>query len=284
MNDSETARGAQKGEDTDIRIGDTAFKVLLLVSEGKTNKEISRDLMCSESNVEGHIGRLNKLLGTSNRTQAAIKGLNLAYHQRLAEAERECARLTDELALSRARENQLEQALNKNLEIAKEIYKTSARRKQAERLGRLYERMLSGTRAIFYELASLHPVTYRSMSASAKELGIDVEAVLSGRKTFYDLIYEADLDKIHELSPEETLDPRMRYTLMYRLLTPEPRWMMDVHRAIYVDGTFLCTQGLVVDIHAMVEAGLVEGKVNRIVVACDEMESASANPLVYGNP
>lgn len=283
MSDAETELPMKGRWAQDIRIGDTAFRVLLLVSEGKTNKEISRELMCSESNVEGHIGRLNRLLGTSNRTQAAIKGLNLAYHQRLVESERERARLADDLALLRVKECQLEQALHKNLGIAKEIYKTSASRKQAERLGRLYERLLSGTRSIFYELASLHPVTYRSMSASAKEFGIDVEAVLSGRKTFYDLIHEADLDEIHKLSPEETLDPRMRYTLTYRLLTPEPRWMMDVHRAIYEDGKFLCSQGLVIDIHAMVEAGLIEGKVSRTVAAFEETDGA-AYPLVWGNP
>lgn len=248
-----------------VRIGETAFKILVLVSEGKTNKEIADVLMCSARNVEGHIKRLNKALGTSNRTQAAIRGLNLALHERVAHAEAECARLAEELAQVKASENQLRQTWNKNVEMANEIFKSSASRKKAERLGQRYERMLSETGAIFYELDSLRPVTYRSMSASAKRYGIDVAAVVSGQKTFYELIHPDDLIEIHRLSPEPTLEPGKRYTLLYRLLTPEPRWMMDVHRAFYDGGRFIGVQGLVVEIHAMVKAGLVKEAVARLV-------------------
>jgi DNA-binding NarL/FixJ family response regulator len=51
--------------------------VLGLLCAGKTNREISQDLHVSLSTVKGHLERLIAKLGVSDRTQAAVKAIDL---------------------------------------------------------------------------------------------------------------------------------------------------------------------------------------------------------------
>jgi DNA-binding NarL/FixJ family response regulator len=54
-------------------------EVLELLSQGKPNKEIARELGISESTVKWHIGVILTRLDANDRTQAVIKGLERGY-------------------------------------------------------------------------------------------------------------------------------------------------------------------------------------------------------------
>lgn len=47
-------------------------EVLERLEEGKSNKQIARELNLSENTVKIHVGRILRVLGVSNRTQAAV--------------------------------------------------------------------------------------------------------------------------------------------------------------------------------------------------------------------
>ncbi len=51
--------------------------VLIMAREGKTNKEIARELDLAEITIKLHMTAILRTLGVGNRTQAAIKALNL---------------------------------------------------------------------------------------------------------------------------------------------------------------------------------------------------------------
>jgi len=46
--------------------------VLVLLAEGRSNKEIARHLHVSSRTVQGHVGHVLGKLGMASRTQAAI--------------------------------------------------------------------------------------------------------------------------------------------------------------------------------------------------------------------
>jgi len=56
---------------------DRQLDVLLLLGQGKSNKEIARDLGLSENTVKIHVTAILKVLNVSNRTQAGIIAQNL---------------------------------------------------------------------------------------------------------------------------------------------------------------------------------------------------------------
>ena len=53
------------------------LEVLRVLASGKTNREIARDLRMSLSTVKGHIHHIISKLGVSDRTQAAVKAVEL---------------------------------------------------------------------------------------------------------------------------------------------------------------------------------------------------------------
>jgi DNA-binding NarL/FixJ family response regulator len=52
-------------------------QVLKLMAQGKTNKDISRELCVSENTVKVHVTAILKALGVSNRTQAVLMAQKL---------------------------------------------------------------------------------------------------------------------------------------------------------------------------------------------------------------
>jgi DNA-binding NarL/FixJ family response regulator len=56
---------------------DREFKVMLLVSRGKYNKEVADILKCSEANIKKHLQNTFPKLGVQNRTEATLKFLNI---------------------------------------------------------------------------------------------------------------------------------------------------------------------------------------------------------------
>ena len=53
------------------------IEVLRLVVKGKTNKEIARELVVSDLTVKTHVQRIIRKLGVSDRTQAAVRAVEL---------------------------------------------------------------------------------------------------------------------------------------------------------------------------------------------------------------
>ncbi len=64
--------------DDDSSLTPRQQQVLLLMSQGKTNKMISDHLGCTESTVRVHVTAIFKALGVSNRTEAAAMARNNA--------------------------------------------------------------------------------------------------------------------------------------------------------------------------------------------------------------
>lgn len=56
-------------------------EVLRLVAQGKTNGQIARELLISVSTVKKHVQQLITKLGVSDRTQAAVRAIELGLHR-----------------------------------------------------------------------------------------------------------------------------------------------------------------------------------------------------------
>ena len=54
-------------------------EVLRLIAEGKTNAEIAQNLFISTGTVKQHVERIIAKLGVSDRTQAAVRAIELGY-------------------------------------------------------------------------------------------------------------------------------------------------------------------------------------------------------------
>jgi len=65
------------GEGSDIQLTPRERDVLRGVAEGKSNKEIARDLNIQEVTVKLHVKTLSRKLGARNRTHAAMLGRDL---------------------------------------------------------------------------------------------------------------------------------------------------------------------------------------------------------------
>src|SRR5207302_6042283 len=65
--------------------------VLRLVAEGKTNAEIAQSLFVSVGTVKVHVERIINTLGVSDRTQAAVRGVELGCLTPPSHARTRCA-------------------------------------------------------------------------------------------------------------------------------------------------------------------------------------------------
>jgi DNA-binding NarL/FixJ family response regulator len=68
-------RPAMRGDELTPR----ELEVLRLVAEGKTNSEIAQSLFVSVGTVKVHVERIIDKLGVSDRTQAAVRAVELGY-------------------------------------------------------------------------------------------------------------------------------------------------------------------------------------------------------------
>jgi two-component system, NarL family, response regulator DegU len=59
----------------DYGLSNREMEVLQLLSEGKTNKEIAKDLWISEQTVKTHVAHIFDKLGTSDRTETVARAL-----------------------------------------------------------------------------------------------------------------------------------------------------------------------------------------------------------------
>jgi DNA-binding NarL/FixJ family response regulator len=71
----EASQPARHGDELTPR----ELDVLRLIAEGKTNAEIAQQLFVSVGTVKVHVERIINKLGVSDRTQAAVRGVELGY-------------------------------------------------------------------------------------------------------------------------------------------------------------------------------------------------------------
>ena len=64
--------------DTKAVLTEREHEVLMLVSQGMTNKQIARTLTISPATVKAHVTVILKKLGVRSRTQAVIEARHLA--------------------------------------------------------------------------------------------------------------------------------------------------------------------------------------------------------------
>jgi two-component system nitrate/nitrite response regulator NarL len=67
----------EKIKDLSILLGEIEIKVLILLSEGKSNKEIARELGSDETVIKMHIRAIFRKLRVTNRTQAVLSAQKL---------------------------------------------------------------------------------------------------------------------------------------------------------------------------------------------------------------
>lgn len=246
--------------DESIRLSSRALQILGLASEGKSNKEIAKELDVTEHTIDWHWRQIRRQLGTTDRTASVCKGLRLAYHRQLDDA-------NERLRKSLQRQEQLQRTEEK---LAKQVTELSNALARITANSRTSEAMSSATlltRSVAYELSSLNPVTYKFMSQSATAVGLDPSSMVKAKKTFYEVIHPEDLQELYRLSSDSIASPSStkRTAITYRLLTPEPRWMLDIH--IYQgesDYNRQSVTGIAFEINGLVEAGVLPARVLRI--------------------
>jgi DNA-binding CsgD family transcriptional regulator len=232
-------------------------QIVELAAQGWTDKQIAHDLGISAHTVGTHWRRLRERTGASNRTAAVLGCLRA----RIEEQNKQLREANEELLKSH---DASRKGMNSLL--------TGAQRKLVEVIGHNkqsahFERASQAARIVTYELESIDPVFYRYLSLSAQLFGIDVPSFMQGSRTFYDLIYPEDLPLLCEQSLGATWEPNERYAFLYRIQMPEPRWILDIHQALYdEEGSFAGVVGMAVDVHELVLAGIIAHVVTRLVV------------------
>lgn len=67
--------GSKKPEQTKDRLSEREIQILRLMTQGKLDEEIGRELVLTEVTIRTHISRILTKLGLENRVQAALYGL-----------------------------------------------------------------------------------------------------------------------------------------------------------------------------------------------------------------
>ena len=74
---SKSTAGKGRASGKSIKITAAEQRVLALVAQARTNKEIALDLSISPATVKRHMEKILRKLGLRNRVEAAIRGLML---------------------------------------------------------------------------------------------------------------------------------------------------------------------------------------------------------------
>ena len=74
---SELTTGKDSASGKSLKITAAEQRVLALVAQARTNKEIALDLSISPATVKRHMEKILRKLGLRNRVEAAIRGLML---------------------------------------------------------------------------------------------------------------------------------------------------------------------------------------------------------------
>ncbi len=64
-------------EAQEVKLTDRERQALCLIASGKTNRQIAQEMLVSVSTVKAYVGRVIEKLGVSDRTQAAVRAVEL---------------------------------------------------------------------------------------------------------------------------------------------------------------------------------------------------------------
>ena len=229
---------------------------------GATDRQIAESLGVSVHTVGTYWKRLRTHWGLS--TRAAVVQAHLRHRLerqeralvaelgRRTEAETSLQVAYDELKL-------IHEVAEKGLtERLVELQRAAVAARRQEKAHALLDEATRAARAMAYDIETALPVVYRGLSPSAEAFGMDVERTLRGETTYYDLIHPDDLHALHIRMAGVRFVPETRYTYLYRVLMPSPRWVMDSQRPVFdAEGGFAGLIGLAVDVHDLVLAGVV---------------------------
>ncbi len=249
-------------------LGDKAMRILLLASEGKANKEIAVQLGIALSTVDYHWRRIFKILEVADRTQAVVRGLGLAYQEQYARAEREYARMSEELAKTKHLEEELRKvnervAFQREHEqrvfaewIQNQYSKYQDPREWVLRMQSLRWHTNVGS-AFFFRAEHFLPIRFLFFDGVEK-LGYRAEDFWTGEKTLLDFMHEGDREFIysHYVPMTDLGGPMVEF--QYRAITTwgETRWFYA--RVVFEKdelGTCHYYSGIGFDVTHHIEAG-----------------------------
>ncbi len=184
----------------DAELDERAMRILLLASEGKTDKEIALAMDLAKSTVDYQWRRIKKRLGTADRTQSVVRGLNLAYREQYARVVRElenARRLEEELR--RANDRVAEQrALERQVYadwIQNQYSKYQDPREWALRMHSLRWQTGTGS-AFFFRAEHFLPIRFLFFDG-VERFGYRAEDFWTGEKTLLDFIHEGDREFVY---------------------------------------------------------------------------------------
>jgi len=217
-------------------LDERAMQILLLASEGKADKEIAREMKLPETTIDYHWRKVKKLLSASDRTEAVVKGLNLAYRDQLGRYERERVRLSRELLRSKGLEEELRQSSERVAEqraLEQKVYadwiqnQYSKYQDPREWVLRMHSLRwhTSTASAFFFRAEHFLPIRFLFFDG-VEQFGYKAEDFWTGEKTLLDFMHEGDREFIYShYVPMSDLDgPIVEF--QYRAVTTsgEPRW------------------------------------------------------------
>ena len=211
------------------QLSQKAMAILLLASEGKADKIIAGELGLTRSAIDYHWRKIRKSLGAADRTQAVVRGLDLAYHDRYARAARELAkakRLEHELRLVNERvavQRSHEQRFYGEW-LENQYSKYQDPRGWTLRMHSLRWQTETGS-AFFFRAENFLPIRFLFFDG-VEQFGYRAEDFWTGEKTLLDFVHEGDREFIHShYAPMSDLDGPM-IEFQYRAMTTsgEVRW------------------------------------------------------------
>lgn len=238
-------------------------QIIDLAAEGLTDKEIAHKLNISHSTVRAHLTKLKEKYGALTRTHLVICHLRAKLEER-----------TNELMVTYDALVAEYKARGESLTLlVLSIQKRLRESKEREIILGLFTRASHCARSFAYEVSPSNPFKCRYISDSAKLFGIDTQAILLNKTSFWECVHVEDVPFLFEQTKDTPFDASVQCLYMYRLMTPEPRWVLDAHQCLQdQSGAITGFAGTVFDIQEYVNAGLITPKVVRLTVAGDPQE------------
>jgi transposase len=243
-------------------------QIIELAAQGLTDKEIAQQLGISRHTVDTHWRRVKERLGAKNRAAAMLAHLRETVERQTQELQAANATLLQNQEERRAGMGTLLSDVQRQLAQYKVLSQ-----QQAFHLT-YFERASHMARLAVYELESINPVKHRYVSAGVTAFNHDPAAMQSAASTLYDVLYVEDMHRLYEVALNLSYPPDARYVFLYRLLMPEPRWVLDTHQAVYgPEGVPVGYMGIVQDVDDLVRAGLLPAEVTCVTLP--------ASPIPY---
>lgn len=230
-------------------------QIIEFAAQGLTDKEIAHELGISKHTVDTYWQRLKSKTGAKSRTATVIDFLR----DRIEQQNRQLQEAND--ALQKVYDANRTGMASLLLDVQRRLVESERNAQHS----RYFDQASRIAHAVVYELESINPVLYRYLSPSTELFGIETSSLRKTEASFYEMIFPEDLPHLYEKSLGAPYGKNDRHYFIYRIQMPEPRWVMDIHQAVYnEDSTFRGVVGLATDIHELVLAGVIPPVVTRI--------------------